>query len=287
MSGGKGPKQQKTTTKQNQTQESSGTGSTRTYIPDFLQPLITGAAPIASGALSNLQDLAGGNLVAPFTADQLSAFDLARSFGTSAPYTTGLNTLQETAAGDYLFGGPGFDAAVNAAVNAATPGILSTFGAAGRGTGGLAQTAIAQSAIDAFANQYGQERERQLAAANALPQFALTPIDLLLQTGGMQQQQAQNEISAPFSAQQALLNAALSGLPITSLLGTDTTQQQKGTLSGTSVTTQPLSRNTGAGILGGALSGLGIAKALGLPLTGPAGIVAGLGGGLLGSGILG
>lgn len=83
--------------------------------------------------------------------------------------------LTRTAQGDFLFGSPGFDAAVQAAVRAAQPAILSTFGrgGAGAGTGGLAQAAIGRAAADAFASQFAQERANQLQAAQALGQLGL------------------------------------------------------------------------------------------------------------------
>lgn len=84
-----------------------------------------------------------------------------------------LDALSATAGGDFLFGGDGFDQAVEAAVRASRPGLLSTFGAGGAGaaTGGLAQTAIAQSGIDAFARQFANERRNQLSAAGTLEQL--------------------------------------------------------------------------------------------------------------------
>src|SRR5690606_8136743 len=81
------------------------------------------------------------------------------ALGTGTPALPGTETLQQTAAGDFLMGGQGFDAAVEAAVRAARPGILSAFGSAGSGggTGALANAAIGQSAVDAFARQFAQE----------------------------------------------------------------------------------------------------------------------------------
>lgn len=83
--------------------------------------------------------------------------------------------LQRTAEGDFLFGGEGFDQAVDAAVRAALPQIRSVFGSAGAGgaTGGLAQTAVGQAAIDAFASRFGEERGRQLSAADRLATLGL------------------------------------------------------------------------------------------------------------------
>lgn len=78
-------------------------------------------------------------------------------------------TLDATSRGDFLFGGEGFNAAVDAAVRQAQPHIMSAFGGdAASVNSGLSQHAIGQSAIDAFASQFGQERNRQLGAAEAL-----------------------------------------------------------------------------------------------------------------------
>src|SRR5690606_35582651 len=165
---------------------------------------------------------------------------------------------------------PGRQEAIDAAVRAAMPSIISTFGASGRGTGGLARAAIAQQATDAFANQFAQERQRQLAAAGqlsaqqlqaigALPQAASAGIDLLSAIGAQQQGQAQRELSAPITAIESLLQASGGGVPLASILG--------------SSQTSPLNSNPIAGALGGGLLGLGLGSALG----GGTGSVAGLG----------
>ncbi|MEC4687533.1 MAG: hypothetical protein VST64_04415 [Nitrospirota bacterium] len=103
-------------------------------IPKFLEPFIKQASGVGGDALSQLQQLLGGPLVAGFNQDQTQGFDLARSVAQDAngPLGTALETILGTARGDFLSGGQGFDAAVQAAVRAAQPGILSTFGAAGR-----------------------------------------------------------------------------------------------------------------------------------------------------------
>lgn len=94
--------------------------------------------------------------------------------GSSIDPTT-LETLQRTAGGDFLFGGPGFDEAVDAAVRRATPGIIRTFGQGGSGsaTGSLAQEAVGQAGIDAFAQQFARERQNQLSAASILGELGL------------------------------------------------------------------------------------------------------------------
>lgn len=176
------------------------------------------------------------------------------------------DTLAATSRGDFLFGGDGFNAAVDAAVRQATPGILSTFGAAGAGgaTGGLAQEALGTAAIDAFARQYAQERQnqigaagllgslglesgsqllrqatqgvdadlragnQQLNAAQLLPGLASADLDLLSRIGGAQQAQAQSELDAPRNALLQLLTASLGGTPISSLLGQNQRYSQQG-----------------------------------------------------------
>jgi|TARA_B100000925_G_scaffold287582_1_gene267113 hypothetical protein len=83
----------------------------------------------------------------------------------------GRSALERTAQGDFLYGGEGFNAALDAATRAAMPGINSRFalgGGSGAVDGGLAQTARTQAVADAFARQYGQERANQLAAGNQL-----------------------------------------------------------------------------------------------------------------------
>jgi hypothetical protein len=186
------------------------------------------------------------------------------SFGDPAA----LAALRGTAGGDFLFGGQGFNEAVAASQRAAQPALLSAFGrgGAGSGTGGLARTAIAQSAQDIFARQFAQERQNQLGAANSLmgygsddrnralsaagllgefgnaganrqlnaaqmlPGLASADINLLMGIGQQQQNLDQARIDNPMNAQLRLLEAALGGLPIQALLGR--TQKAKGTSFG-------------------------------------------------------
>lgn len=292
----------------------SQTVTQQVAIPDFLRPFITQQAEIGAGALSNLQSRLSGagaaDLVAPMNADQQAAIDRARILAsdptgglgfteagfrrlaeTGAGMGAGGDQLLATARGDFLFGSPGSQAAIDAAVRAAAPSIISTFGAAGGGTGGLARAAIAQQATDAFARQFGDERARQLAAAGqlsqqqlaglgALPAASTAGINLLSEIGNQQQAQAQRELTAPISAIEALLQGAGGGIPLGSLLGQSSTQPgARGSL--------------GAGILGGGSLGLGLGAltaaegATGLAaLGGPLGIGLGVGGALLG-GLLG
>lgn len=250
----------------------------------FTMPFIAGGG---GGALGGTAD--ASQLVAPFSDAQIAAQNAAiersapgglfanaqdaigtlASQGVDVSALEGLpqqgipslttDTLSATARGDYLFGGDAFNAAVDAAVRQATPGILSTFGGSGAGgaSGGLAQEALGTAAIDAFARQYAQERANQVGAAGTLgtlgladaqyglnaansltdarsnsastqmeaaqllPAIGTADLELLNSIGEMQQTQAQNELDAPRNALLQLLAAALGGTPISSLLGSD------------------------------------------------------------------
>lgn len=126
---------------------------------------------------SGLSSLGGIDFLPQFTRDTL----------TSGGAPDDLETLQRTAGGDFLFGGEGFDQAVEAAVRAARPGILSTFGGAGvgGGTGALSQAAIGTAATDAFARQFAQERQNQLGAAESLARLGLAGRGQDIQAAGL------------------------------------------------------------------------------------------------------
>lgn len=245
----------------------------RTEIPAFLQPFVKNQAQVGSDALTRLEGQlsgAGANeLVAGFDPLQQQAqqqmIALAGGAGGFLPTAqqqflqtaqgvdpqsyldpAAYGALQSTAGGDFLFGGQGFDQAVQAALRAAQPSILSTFGGSGRGTGGLAQTAIAQQATDAFARQFGDERSRQLQAsgmlgeignaerarqlqaAGLLPQMGGLGAGILEGVGGQRQALAQRQLTAPISANEALVQAAGGGVPLGSLLGTSQTTSGAG-----------------------------------------------------------
>lgn len=282
-----------------------GGGSQRvtqeTVIPEFLQPFVTQQAQVGSDALTALQSRLTGagaaDLVAPLNADQQMAIERARILATDPSGGLGLaqqgltrlaqtgagqgvggDQLLATARGDFLFGTPQSQAAIDAAVRAAAPSILSTFGASGRGTGGLAQAAIAQQATDAFARQFGDERARQLGAAGqlsqqqlqaigALPAASTAGINLLSEIGGQQQDQRQRELTAPISAIEALLQGAGGGIPLASILGSSQTSPTFSNPIGGAIGGGLLGLQLG-GALSGGLGGGAIAPAAGGFLTG-------------------
>jgi hypothetical protein len=75
------------------------------------------------------------------------------------------DSLLPTLRGDYLYGGDAFNAAFNAASNKILPQVNSAFEKSGRRRSGLADVAKTQALSDAFAGQYGQERQNMLQAA--------------------------------------------------------------------------------------------------------------------------
>ena len=271
---------------------SGGGGSTRTVtetrIPQELVPFVRAQSQIGLGALRRQEaQLAGAGadeLVAPLDPLQIQGQQLAQdavSEGGIIPQIT--QDLQNTAAGNFLFGNEGFDEAVQASIRAAQPAILSTFGRAGGTPGGLAATAIQQVASDAFSRQFAAERQRQQAAQLALPQLSLLPSDILSSIGAENRALAQQELLAPITANEAVLSAAGGGVPLASLLGQSSATSGPGRSSLAGGLT---------GALGGGALGLGLGAATASPaaaaaggigaLGGPLGIGLGLGGALLG-----
>ena len=217
---------------------------------------------------------------------------------TAAGNQIGINALQGTAAGNSLYGGPGFNEAVAASMRAAQPMIASTFSNAGSGglKSGLAQIGMQQAASDAFARQYGQERGNQLNAANSLNSLALNNRGMqtdaagrLLsadqQAGNTQLQLANADRARQMQAAQLLPQYGLMGSDILGSVGAqqqsqDTAQRQAGvdqyqklmdfsfgnfnptSLMGQS-SSQPVYQNRGSGLLGGAMVGGGLGQDIG------------------------
>lgn len=247
---------------------------------DMMKNFIGGAGDFLPTAQNTFLDTAKGvgtGFLDPGLQERLSGagFDFADYIGEGKAATdftnnpTAREALDATARGDYLFGGEGFDAAVDAAVRAANPHIMSAFGGdAASVDSGLARSAVGQSAIDAFAGQYAnerrnqigaasdleggarsdrntflgfgesganrarrgdemlaglsdEERRRQMTAAGALPGIGTMDADMMMEIGNMMQGQNQSELSGPIKNQLMMLQAALSGVPISQLLGQD------------------------------------------------------------------
>lgn len=124
----------------------------------------------------------------------------------------------------------------------------------------IQQQQLRNQAAQGFAGVIGDERTRQLQAANQLPGIGLLASDVLRNVGNEQYQLDQRNLTAPIDAQMMLLSA-LGGFNPAAYTG--------GTM------TQPIYRNQGAGALGGALAGAQLGSVI--PGLGT-GIGAGLGG---------
>lgn len=228
-----------------------------------------------------------GNTVVPFSPETQAALNLTTQRALSgSPLQSAANSqLTGTLNGDYLHGGSGFNAAVDAATRKAMPQINSQFESAGRLNSGLAKTAQTQAVADAFASQYGDERTNQQRAMLFAPQMMqqdYSDYQTLANVGatreGMSQAQLAEDVNRYNYNQQA------PGLQLQNFMGTI-----QGDYGGTQTSTSPLYRNQGAGALGGALGGYQLFKGLGdmggifAGMNNPVGLGLGvLGGGLLG-----
>jgi hypothetical protein len=218
-----------------------------------------------------------GQTVVPFSPETNLAMQMqtARAINGSPIQGAANNQLTSTLNGDYLYGGQGFNAAMQAATNKILPQVNSTFAAAGRGNGGLASVAQTQAIADAFANQYGQERENQQRAMLFAPQVAnmdYQDISQLANVGAqkesLQQEQTQDAMNR-YNFNQ--------GAPLSQLQNYMNLIQGNYGGSSTSTSSQPMYRNQGSGMLGGAMAGAQVGSMFGNPLIGA------IGGGLLGA----
>lgn len=211
------------------------------YIPDALRqiqgtvngsPQITRMADIGSEALAQgaTQNVVG---------QQAGTLNSLSGIGGIPGAAT--NALTSSANGDYLFGSPAFNEAVNASIRQARPQILGGFagqGGAGAVSGGLAQIGMQQAASDAFARLYDSERNRQVGAASNLGSLSLQDLSRQAQAaqaaGGMNLAQQGNNIGAASNIGSLLndernrqFNGALS-LPGLSMAGPDILNQVGG-----------------------------------------------------------
>jgi hypothetical protein len=223
-----------------------------------------------------------GDMVVPFSPETQAAMSMQtqRAVNGSPIQQAANSQLVSTMNGDYLYGGPGFDAAFKAASNKILPAIDSQFEAAGRSNSGLADVAKTQALSDAFASQYEQERQNQLRSMLFAPSVAnqdYTDISRLAEVGSQREAQQQQQLTADINRYNYNMN-----LPQAKLA--DYMSMIQGQYGGTTTTTTPLYQNNMAGILGGGMAGLSLLSSLG----GMGGGAAAMGGGeMLGGGLLG
>lgn len=201
------------------------------------------------------------------TQEALAAMQ-ARAMGGSGLTTAAKNTAMQTLEGGFLGGNPFFEGAFKPAAEAAQRSFMDSIGqlnssasTAGR-YGSNAMNNLQNRAMDSYSNSltntagqlayqnYDAERARQQAMVSAAPALAnqdYYDINQLYQAGqaaeGYQNMALQDDINR-WNYEQNLPQAKL-----------DRFLQNVYGAPGGQITTQPLYRNQGAGILGGALAG--------------------------------
>jgi hypothetical protein len=241
------------------------TVTNKVELPPWLDTALQGAAGTAGGIYrGGNPPYYPGQTVNEFGPDTRQAMGMSRNIAMGGgPLSTqaALGNFGDTMAGDYLYGGEGFNAAVDAATRKIGTNVHSMFGRAGRHNSGLADAAVAEQVADRFAGLYGDERQRQMQGLTMAPQFdalAYQPSQRLGAVGAAEdamqadrladararweyeQYQPQTEFDQYLSRLQGI--APMSGQ--------------------TSTQTSPLYTNRGAGMMGGAMTGLSLGGSL-------------------------
>ncbi|WP_354686690.1 hypothetical protein [Cupriavidus necator] len=142
---------------------------------------------------------------------------------------------------------------------------------------------LAENGLNRDASNYWQGQANQLQAAGMAPQLAnqdYTDLQAALNAGGMLQGDQQQQLNDAYNRWQNVVNAPYQQLDTLSSGITGATG--KG-ISRTMIGNNPYASNTGAGILGGALTGAGLASSMG---TSGYGTAAGAGLGALLGGLM-
>jgi hypothetical protein len=149
-----------------------------------------------------------------------------------------------TMAGDYMAGGPGFNAFSDAAWNAVRPQVDSGFAQGGRYGSSAHQEALGKGFGRAMAPLYNAERDRQVGAMQGAPGLAMadyTDPTMLQAVGAAREQQAQRYADEPTRRLQNYM----------SLIGGSG-------YGGTTTTTGGAGSSPLLGAAGGAMSGYGM-----------------------------
>lgn len=280
---------------------SKSTPSTTTQVvkndpPAYLQPYLTKAADASTALYNSGGGFFQGSTVAPFSSQTQQALDLtqARALSGSPLERAAQGNIQSTIAGDYLNSNSYLDQALDAANRntirqfreATMPSIQGNFARAGRyGSNSYnnaaqgAQTALAQTLSDtnakAYADNYNQERTRQMQAIGMAPALAAQDfknLQALQGVGSAYDAQAQAQLRDQVSRaeqQRIALNEYIQRLS-----GVAGDYGQKTGVESESVRTSGF-----ANALGGASTGAGIGAKVGGPWGALAGaVIGGIGG---------
>lgn len=226
------------------------------------QPYLSaGFARAQSDILDRPQTFFPGQTYAAFSPQTEQALNLTeqRALAGSPVQRAANQQLQNTLAGDYLYGGRGFNAALDAARNRILPNIQSRFSLGGRFGSGLGREAEARALSDAFANQYQNERQNQLRAMLFAPQAAASDYADVQALGGVG---ARREAMNQQAINEALARHQFAQEEPTQRLR-DYMNLIQGNYGGQSTgQTTGFAGNRGGSILGGALGGASLAGQL-------------------------
>jgi hypothetical protein len=215
--------------------------------------------------------------------------------GVTPIFNMGEMEAARTLGGSYLdpWSTPGFQGAFQAAARNIIPGVESRAIGSGRYGGGLSRMDEIQALGDAFASQwaplYSSERERMSRAMLAAPSMSSArrqqeyyDIDRMLGVGAQQEaraQQALDDAKARWQFQQMQPYQQLQ--TIAPIIGGTSVGGMSSTSTRTDrPDTNPIMSGVGGALMGGSLAGI-LPKAMGI--TGPMGMAAGAGLGLLAS----
>lgn len=237
-------------------------------------PYLTAGMSQAKSQLNTPMQSFPGQTYADFSPQTEQALNLTeqRALSGSPVQRSANQQLMQTLGGDYLFGGEGFNQAFDAAQRRITPQVQSAFNKGGRLNSGLARVAETQALGDAFASQYGKERENQIRSMLFAPQAAASDyadMQALSGVGSAREGQAQSAIDEAMTRHQFSQTEPSTRLSqYMNLVGGNFGENQNKAASG-------FAGNRGAGVLGGALQGaIGGGSAFGVPGA--------IGGGLVG-----
>ena len=244
----------------------SGGGQTQVTNTDpwvGQQPYLTRGFEEAGGVLDQ-------STVTPFSpvTEQALALQQQRALAGNPLLGMGQNQAMQTLGGDYMSGGPGFDAFADAAWSSVRPGVDSMFGRSGRSGSPLHAESLGRGFGRAMAPLYNSERNRQMQSAFGAPGLASADygdIGQLGAVGAAQEGKAQQYLDDPYTRLQRYMGLI------------------QGNYGGTQTTTGGTGGSPLMGAMGGGLAGAGIGSTLGLA-GGPLYALAGLGalGGLFG-----
>lgn len=160
--------------------------------------------PYIKAGLDQAGDILDQPTVTPFspTTEQALALQQQRALAGNPLLGMGQNQAMQTLGGEYMYGGPGFDAYADAAWSSVRPNVDSMFARSGRSGSPLHSEALGRGFGRAMAPLYNSERGRQMQAAFGAPGLAMADygdIGQLAAVGGAQEGKAQQYLDDPYN----------------------------------------------------------------------------------------